>query len=191
MTLTEEQRSFRRVMRQFAETKIAPRAAEIDESGEYPWENFKACTEMELPALGIPETYGGTGADHVTQAIMVEELARVCASTSLTIVISHLGMTPVMNWGSEALKSAYLPRIASGQSQASYCLSEADAGSDVANMKARAVRDGDSYVITGTKYWITNAGISDIYIVFAKTDPNAGHRGISAFVVERDWGIKF
>src|SRR4051812_16669650 len=190
MTLTEEQRSFRDVMRQFAEDKIAPRAAETDESSEFPWENFKACIEMELPALGMPAAYGGSGADHVTHAIMVEELARVCASTSLAILISHLGMTPVMNWGSEELKSTYLPRIASGQSQASYCLSEADAGSDVASMKTRAVRDGDSYVITGTKYWITNAGVSDLYTVFAKTNPEAGHRGISAFVVERDWGIQ-
>jgi alkylation response protein AidB-like acyl-CoA dehydrogenase len=190
MTLTDEQRSFRRVVRQFAEHKIAPRAAEIDESGEYSWENFKAGVEMELPALAIPVEYGGSGADHVTQAIMVEELARVCASTSLMMLISALGMTPVMNWGSDELKHTYLPRVAAGESQASYCLSEPDAGSDVANMKARAVRDGDSYVITGTKYWITNAGISDVYTVFAKTDPDRGHRGISAFVVERDWGIQ-
>ena len=190
MTLTDEQRSFRRVVRQFAEAKIGPHAAEIDETGEYSWENFKACVEMELPALGIPAEYGGSGADHVTQAIMVEELSRVCASTSLMMLISALGMTPVMNWGSEELKQTYLPRIASGASQASYCLSEPDAGSDVANMKARAVRDGDSYVITGSKYWITNAGISDLYTVFAKTDPDAGHRGISAFVVEKDWGVQ-
>src|SRR4051812_26386323 len=127
MMLTEEQRSFREVVRHFAESRIASRAAEVDETGEYPWDNFKACTAMELPALGIPEAYGGSGADHVTQAIMVEELARVCASTSLMMVISHLGMTPVMNWGSEALKKTYLPRIASGESQASYCLSEVDA----------------------------------------------------------------
>jgi len=145
---------------------------------------------MELPALGIPVEYGGAGADHVTQAIMVEELARVCASTALTILISKLGMIPVMNWGSEALKQKYLPRVASGRSQASYCLSEPDAGSDVASMRARADRDGDDYVLSGTKYWITNAGISDIYIVFAKTDPVAGGRGVSAFVVEAGGGIR-
>ena len=135
---------------------------------------------MELPALGIPEAYGGAGADTVTQAIAVEELARVCASTSLTILISKLGMIPVMNWGSEELKRAYMPRVASGEIQASYCLSEADAGSDVAAMRSRAVRDGDDYVLTGSKYWITNAGISDVYIVFAKTDPDGGSRGICA-----------
>jgi alkylation response protein AidB-like acyl-CoA dehydrogenase len=144
---------------------------------------------MELPALGVPEAYGGSGADHVTQALAVEELARVCASTSVTLLISKLGMIPLINWGSEELKRKYLPKVASGEAQASYCLSEADAGSDVAAMRCRAVRDGDSYVLTGTKYWITNAGISDTYTVFAKTDPEAGHRGISCFLVEAEWGV--
>ena len=190
INLTDEQHEFRAVMRQFCEDRIAPRAAEIDRTGEYSWDNFKACVSMELPALGLPTAYGGAGADHVTQAIMVEELARACASTSLMMLISKLGMIPVMNWGSEELKATYLPRVASGESQCSYCLSEADAGSDVAAMKTRAVRDGDDYVITGSKYWITNAGISDLYVVFAVTDPEAGHRGISAFLVEADWGVR-
>jgi alkylation response protein AidB-like acyl-CoA dehydrogenase len=190
INLTDEQRAFRAAMRQFCEDKIAPRAAEVDRRGEYPWDNFEACKAMELPALGLPVEYGGAGADHVTQAIMVEELSRVCASTSLIVLISKLGMIPVMNWGSEDLKRRYLPRVASGASQASYCLSEPDAGSDVASMKTRAVRDGDHYVLTGTKYWITNAGVSDLYTVFAKTDPDAGHRGISCFVVEADWGVQ-
>ncbi len=189
LTLTDEQREFRSVLRQFAEDKIAPRAAEVDARAEYDWPNFHACRAMELPALGLPVDYGGAGADHVTQAIMVEELARVCASTSLTMIISKLGMIPVMLWGSEHLKSTYLPRIASGEWQASYCLSEPDAGSDVAAMKTRAARDGDSYVLSGSKYWITNAGISTTYTVFAKTDPAAGHRGISCFLVEKDWGV--
>ncbi len=188
--LTDVQREFRDTMRRFCEERIAPNAAEADRSGTYPWKSFEACRDLELPSLGVPAEYGGAGADTVTQAIMAEELARVCASTSVTMLISKLGMLPVMNWGSEELKRKYLPRVASGEAQASYCLSEADAGSDVAAMSARAVRDGDSYVITGTKYWITNAGISDTYTVFAKTDPSAGHRGISCFVVEADWGVK-
>ena len=187
--LTDVQREFRATLRSFCEEKVAPHAAEVDRSAEFPWKSFEACKEMELPALGIPEAFGGAGADTVTQAIAVEELARVCASTSLTILISKLGMIPVMNWGSEELKRAYLPRIATGEIQASYCLSEADAGSDVAAMRARAVRDGDEYVLTGSKYWITNAGISDVYIVFAKTDPDAGGRGVSCFLVEKDWGL--
>ena len=187
--LTDVQREFRATLRSFCEEKVAPHAAEVDRTAEFPWKSFEACKEMELPALGIPEAYGGAGADTVTQAIAVEELARACASTSLTILISKLGMIPVMNWGSEELKRAYLPRIASGEIQASYCLSEADAGSDVASMRARAVRDGDEYVLTGSKYWITNAGISDVYIVFAKTDPDAGGRGVSCFLVEKEWGL--
>lgn len=189
ITLTDEQRAFRDVMRRFAEDRIAPNAAEVDRAGAYSWDNFKACASMELPALGIPTAYGGAGADHVTQAIMVEELSRVCASTSLMMLISKLGMIPVMRWGSEELKEKYLPGVASGERQASYCLSEPDAGSDVASMNSRAVRDGGDYVLTGAKAWITNAGISDTYTIFAKTDPSAGHRGISCFVVEADWGI--
>jgi alkylation response protein AidB-like acyl-CoA dehydrogenase len=184
-SLTDDQREFRSVMRQFCEDKIAPRAAEVDRNAEYPWDNFEAVKAMELPALGIPEAYGGSGADHVTQAVMVEELSRVCASTSLIVLISKLGMIPVMNWGSDELKQQYLPRVAAGEIQCSYCLSEPDAGSDVASMKTRAVRDGDDYILNGSKYWITNAGISDTYTVFAKTDPDAGHRGMSCFLVEK------
>ena len=188
--LTDEQRQFRDTMRAFVDERIAPNAAEADRTATYPWKSFEACRELELPSLGVPAAYGGAGADMVTQAIMAEELARGCASTSVTMLISKLGMLPVMNFGSEELKREYLPKIASGEIQASYCLSEADAGSDVAGMRARAVRDGDDYVITGSKYWITNAGISDTYTVFAKTDPDAGSRGVSCFLVEKDWGVK-
>ena len=190
INLTEEQRAFRTSMRQFAEAKIAPHAAEIDRTATYSWENFKACVAMELPALGMPAEYSGTGADHVTQSIMVEELSRVCASTSLMMLISKLSMIPVIRWGSDDLKQRYLPRIATGEIQGSYCLSEPDAGSDVASMKSRAVRDGDDYLLSGTKAWITNAGISDVYTIFAKTDTAAGHRGMSCFVVEKEWGIE-
>jgi len=190
ITLTDEQREFRAVLRQFCDDKIAPRAAEVDRTAEYPWDNYEALKSMEIPALGVPAEYGGAGADNVTQAIMVEELARACASTSLIAMISKLGMIPVMNWASEDLKQRYLPRLAAGEIQCSYCLSEPDAGSDVASMKTRAVRDGDDYILNGTKYWITNAGISDTYTVFAKTDPEGGHRGVSCFVVEKEWGVK-
>src|SRR5689334_3543136 len=109
ITLSDEQRAFREAMRQFCDDKIAPYAAEVDGKGEYRWENFEACRAMELPALGMPIEYGGAGADHVTQAIMVEELSRACASTSLMMLISKLGMIPVMNWGSDELKARYLP----------------------------------------------------------------------------------
>jgi alkylation response protein AidB-like acyl-CoA dehydrogenase len=189
--LTDEQRSFRDVMRSFVDERVAPHAAEYDREQIFPQKSFDACVEMELPSLGVPEAYGGAGADMVTQAIMAEELARGCASTSVTLLISKLGMLPIINFGSEEIKRAYLPRIATGEIQASYCLSEADAGSDVASMRCRAVRDGDDYVLNGSKYWITNAGVSDTYTVFAKTNPEAGGRGISCFLVEQEWGIEF
>ncbi|HEY1762943.1 MAG TPA: acyl-CoA dehydrogenase family protein [Acidimicrobiales bacterium] len=188
--LTDEQRSFRDVMRGFVDEQVAPNAARYDREQAFPQDSFEACVKMELPSLGIPEAYGGAGADMVTQAIMAEEIARGCASTSVTMLISKLGMLPVMNFATEELKQKYLPRIATGEMQASYCLSEADAGSDVASMRCSAVRDGDDYVLNGSKYWITNAGVSDLYTVFAKTDPSAGGRGISCFLVEKEWGIE-
>jgi len=188
--LSDTHRAFRASLRKFAEDRVAPHAAAADRDAAFPQASFDACRELELPALGIPEAYGGAGADMITQAIMAEEIARVCASMAVTLLISKLSMLPVMNWAGEDLKRTYLPRIASGACQASYCLSEADAGSDVASMRTRAVRDGDDYVLTGAKHWITNAGVSDTYTVFAVTDPEAGRRGISCFLVEADWGVQ-
>ena len=189
-SLSETQRQFRDTLRAFCDERIAPQAAETDRAGQFPWKSYEACREMELPALGLPSRFGGTEADSVTQALVIEELARVCASTSLALAVTKLGMLPLLNWGSEELCRRYVPRVASGDAQASYALSEADAGSDVAALRCRAVRDGDSYVLTGTKTWITNAGVSDTYTVFAKTDPAAGRRGISCFLVEAEWGVK-
>jgi alkylation response protein AidB-like acyl-CoA dehydrogenase len=190
-SLTPEQKQFQAMMKSFVDARIAPVAAEYDRSQSYPWAAFEACKEIELPALGIPEAYGGAGADMVTQAIMAEELARGCASTSVTMLISKLGMLPVMNFGSEELRAHYLPKVAAGEIQSSYCLSEADAGSDVAAMRCRADRDGDAYILNGSKYWITNAGISDTYTVFATVEPGSGYRGVTAFLVEKDWGVQF
>ncbi|MDO8362239.1 MAG: acyl-CoA dehydrogenase family protein [Actinomycetota bacterium] len=189
ITLTDEQRAFRDVLRQFCEEKIAPNAAELDRTGEYNWANWQALQSMELTGLGYPAEYGGSGASTVDQAILAEELARVCASTSLSILVNKLGMLPVINFGSEALKAKYIPRIASGESQCSYGLSEPDAGSDVASMTTKAVRDGDDWLISGTKCWITNAGISDLYTIFARTSPDR-HKGITAFLVEAEWGVQ-
>ena len=190
ITLAQEQKEFRAAIRQLAEERIAPRAAELDATGDFPWDSFKDCVAMELTGLNIAPEYGGSGADHVTQAVMIEELARVCGSTSLMMGINGLSTTPIVNWASHELKTRYLTRIATGESQGSYCLSEVDAGSDVAAMTTKAVRDGDSYVLNGRKQWITNAGVSDVYVVFAKTDPAAGARGLSCFVVTRDMGLK-
>jgi alkylation response protein AidB-like acyl-CoA dehydrogenase len=190
-SLTPEQKQFQQMMKSFVDDRIAPHAAEYDRTQSYPWKAFEACKEIELPSLGIPEEYGGAGADMVTQAIMAEELARGCASTSVTMLISKLGMLPVMNFASEELKRHYLPKVATGEIQSSYCLSEADAGSDVAAMRCRADRDGDSYILNGSKYWITNAGISDTYTVFATVNPGSGYKGVTAFLVEKDWGVEF
>jgi alkylation response protein AidB-like acyl-CoA dehydrogenase len=183
--LSDEYLELRESLRRLAETRIAPNAAAADENAEYPWDSWNAWREAGFAGLAFPEEYGGQGGGILAHALAVEEVARVCASSSLFTFISKLGMTPVLDHGSEALKQQYVPRVASGEYQASYCLSEADAGSDVSGMRTRAVRDGDSYVLTGQKLWITNAGVSDLYLVFAKTDPDAGHRGISCFVVDR------
>jgi alkylation response protein AidB-like acyl-CoA dehydrogenase len=189
ITLTDEQREFRAVVRQFAADKIAPLAADADRDAAYSWPAFHALKSMELTALSYPVEYGGSGASLVDQAIAAEELARVDASTSLMFLISKLGLLPVLNFGSEELKRTYVPRVAAGDSQASYALSEPDAGSDVASMTTRAVRDGDGWVITGTKCWITNAGVSDLYTVFARTSEER-HTGITAFLVEEAWGVQ-
>ena len=182
--LSEEHEAFRVAVRRFAEKEIAPHAAEADEKEAYPRASFDAYRDSGFVRSIYPAQYGGDDGDTLTYALLVEEIARVCASSSLFALISRLGITALLLHGSEELKTRYVPRIASGEWQASYCLSEPNAGSDVAAMSTRAVRDGDRYVLTGRKAWITNAGVSDLYTVFAKTDPAAGHRGISAFVVE-------
>jgi alkylation response protein AidB-like acyl-CoA dehydrogenase len=166
---------------------VLPHAAGADEREEYPWASFEAYRDSGLVRTFYPEAQGGDGGDLLTTAVLVEELARVCAATALFALISRLATSPIVRYGSDDLRTRYVTRVASGEIQASYCLSEPDAGSDVASLKTRAVRDGDHYVLTGRKAWVTSAGISDIYTVFASTDPAAGHRGISAFVVEREW----
>ena len=188
-SLNEEQRAFRNMMHGFVDEQIAPNAAHYDREASFPQKSYDACVKMDLPSLQIPAEYGGAGADMVTQAIMAEEISRGCASTGVTILISKLGMLPIMNFASEEIKHQYLPRIATGEIQASYCLSEADAGSDVASMRTRAVKDGDDWILNGSKYWITNAGVSDTYTVFASTDPEAKGRGITCFLVEKSWPV--
>ncbi len=189
--ITEEHGELRRAIRRWAEAAVAPHAAEVDGDARFPHEAFKSYVAEGWVRMQYPERYGGDGADAISCGILVEEMARVCASSALTALISKLCVTPVIEWGSEDLRSRYVPHIASGQWQGSYCLSEPDAGSDVAAMKTTARRDGDQYMLNGTKCWITNAGVSDLYTVFAKTDPDRGARGISCFVVERDWGVEF
>jgi alkylation response protein AidB-like acyl-CoA dehydrogenase len=183
--LPDEYEDLRASVRRLAEDRIAPNAALADEREEYPWASWEAWRAGGFAGLAFPEEFGGQGAGMLAHAIAVEEVARVCGSSSLFTFISKLGMTPVMRHGSPDLQTRYVKRVAAGECQASYCLSETGAGSDVAGMQTRAVRDGDHYVLNGRKAWITNAGVSDFYTVFGKTNPEAGHRGISAFVVEK------
>jgi len=183
--LPDEYVELRESVRRLADEHIAPNAAGADEREEYPWASWSAWRDAGFAGLAFPEAYGGQGGGILAHAIGVEEVARVCASSSLFTFISKLAMTPVLDHGSDELKQKYVTRVAAGECQASYCLSEADAGSDVSGMRTRAVRDGDHYVLTGRKLWVTNAGVSDFYTVFAKTDPAAEHRGISCFVVEK------
>ncbi len=183
--LPDEYVELRESVRRLADEHIAPNAAAADEREEYPWASWNAWRDAGFAGLAFPEAYGGQDGGILAHAIAVEEVARVCASSSLFTFISKLAMTPVLDHGSEALKQRYVTRVAAGECQASYCLSEADAGSDVSGMSTRAVRDGEHYLLTGRKLWITNAGVSDFYTVFAKTDPASAHRGVSCFVVEK------
>ena len=184
--LGEEHTMLRESVRELAEDKIAPRAAETDETGEFPWDVYEALRKADLHAVHIPEDYGGAGADSIATAIVIEEVARACAASSLIPAVNKLGTMPLLLSASEELKREVLPPVASGEALFSYALSEREAGSDAAAMRTRAVRDGDTYLLNGTKAWITNAGVSTYYTVMASTDPSKGANGISAFVVHKD-----
>src|SRR4051812_30830913 len=190
--LSEEHRAIREAVRDLCEAKVAPYAAEVDEESRYPEEAAKALQQADFHAPHVPEEYGGAGADALATVLVIEEVARACASSSLIPAVNKLGSLPVQIAGSEELKKHYLGRLAAGEGGFSYCLSEPDAGSDAAGMKTRAVRDGDHWVLNGVKRWITNAGVSEYYTVMAVTDPEKRSRGISAFVVEKsDEGVSF
>ncbi|MBB5777353.1 acyl-CoA dehydrogenase family protein [Nonomuraea jabiensis] len=188
----EEHDMLRETVRALADEKIAPQAAAADETEEFPWEVYKALVAADFHAVHIPEQFGGAGADALATVIVIEEVARACASSSLIPAVNKLGTVPLLLSASQELNARYLPAVARGEAMFSYALSEPEAGSDAASMKTRAVRDGDDYVLNGTKMWITNAGVSEYYTVMAVTDPSAGARGISAFVVEKsDEGVSF
>src|SRR2546421_4313710 len=184
--LSEEHEAIRDAVRALCEGKVAPNAAAADETGEFPQASYDALRAGDFHAPHIPVEYGGAGADALATAIVIEEVARVCAASSLIPAVNKLGTVPLLLAGVEELKQKYLPPVARGEAMFSYALSEPEAGSDAAAMKTRAVRDGDTYVLNGTKRWITNAGISAYYTGIAVTDPSRGADGISAFVVEED-----
>jgi alkylation response protein AidB-like acyl-CoA dehydrogenase len=190
--LSEEHQEIRKAIREICDAKIAPAAAAADEEARYPQEAHDALVETEFFAPHVPEAYGGVGADALATVLVIEEIARADVSASLIPAVNKLGSLPVQIGGSEELKKKYLGKLAAGEGNFSYCLSEPDAGSDAANQKTRAVRDGDFWVLNGVKRWITNAGVSEYYTVLAVTDPDKRSKGISAFVVEKsDEGVSF
>jgi alkylation response protein AidB-like acyl-CoA dehydrogenase len=186
-SIPQDHLEFRETIRQIARERIAPRAAEIDEKAEYPHDLRQLLAEHDVLGLPFDTEHGGTGTGTLMLNMAVEEIAKACASTALIVMIQELGTLPIKLFGSEELKQRFLPRCASGEWSPAFALSEPEAGSDPGGMRTRAVRDGDEWVIDGTKNWITNLGIADFYVVFAVTDRDAGHsHGITAFVVEAD-----
>jgi alkylation response protein AidB-like acyl-CoA dehydrogenase len=184
--LTDEQREIRELVRTIARERIAPRAAEIDESHEFPWDVVELYRENDIFGLFFEEEHGGLGTGTLLALIAIEEVSKVCATSGLILAVQELGSLGLKLAGSEEQKQQYLPKLASGEWLCAYALTEAGSGSDSAAMRTTAKRDGDEYVLNGSKRFITNAGVANLYTVFAKTDPGGGHAGISAFLVEGD-----
>lgn len=184
--LTEEQQMLKKMVRDFAENEVEPTAAERDEEERFDRNIFDQMSELGLTGIPWPEEYGGIGSDFVSYAIAVEELSRVCASTGVTLS-AHISLAswPIYTFGNKEQKENFLTRLATGEALGAYALSEPGAGSDVSSMRTQAKKDGDDYILNGNKVWITNGGVADIYLVFAKTNQDAGHKGISAFIVEK------
>jgi alkylation response protein AidB-like acyl-CoA dehydrogenase len=184
--LTPEQRELRDGVRQLARDRIAPRAAEIDESHEFPWDVVELFRENDIFGLFFEERYGGLGTGTLLALIAIEEVSKVCATSGLILAVQELGSLGIKLAGTDEQKERWLPKLASGESLCAYALTESGSGSDSAAMRTTARLDGDEYVLNGSKRFITNAGVARVYTVFAKTDPEQGHSGISAFVVEAD-----
>ena len=184
--LSEEHEMLRQFVREFTESQLAPNAAEVDDKGVFAQQQYDALVEAGFAAPGIPEQYGGDGADAIASAIIMEEVARVCASSSTVISSNELGTVPLLKYGSEEQRKRYLSEVASGKALFGYALSEADAGSDPAALKCRADEDGDSFVLNGVKAWVTEAGEAKYLVIFAVTDPDDPRHRISALMVHAD-----
>lgn len=185
--LSDEQRMIRDLARDFAEKEILPLAEEYDQSGEFPWPVVRKAQETEMMNLNVPEEYGGPELGVLEECIVNEELAYACSGIHTALMLNSMAAWPILLAGSEEQKQAYLPRLTERGELAAYALTEPDAGSDVAGIKSRAIRKGDEYILNGSKAWLTNSPVSSFYVVFAKTDPEARHKGISCFVVDREW----
>lgn len=186
LSLSNDQLMVRNMAREFAQKELEPKAAEVDEKGEFPHEAIKKMAELGLLSMTIPEQYGGAGFDFLSLAIAIEEISRGCGSTGvITAVHNSLACWPIVNWGTDTQKQKYLPKMATGELLGAFGLTEPNAGSDPVAMETTAVLKGDHYVLNGCKRFITNGGVAGVYVVFAKTDPTAGSKGITAFIVER------
>jgi alkylation response protein AidB-like acyl-CoA dehydrogenase len=187
-SLTEEQVIIRDTLRQFVASEVLPGAGEMDRSGQFPSRALKGLSELGLLGMTIPEVHGGAGLDSLTAAIAIEELARGSASLAVTVSVSNsVCAGPIVRYGTEEQKNRYLSRLARGEILGGFSLTEADSGSDAAALRTRAVRKGDLYLLTGDKAWVTNVQMGSLFVVLAVTDPAKGSRGISAFLVERDF----
>src|SRR5271156_5104586 len=187
-SLNSDQILIRDTVRQFMEAEMRPVLREYERADKFPAEQIRKLGELGCCGMLVPEEWGGAGTDTVSYAVMLEEVARVCASTAVVIsVTSSVGGLPLWKHGTDEQKKKYLPRLSRGEILGGFCLTEPGAGSDAAAIQTRAVRSGDQYLLTGTKSWVTNGGVSGVYTVFAKTDPTAGARGITAFLVEPDF----
>jgi butyryl-CoA dehydrogenase len=186
LDLTEEQQLLQKSVRDFAEAEVKPHAKEIDETGRFPRDNFEKAAELGLTGVAVPENYGGAGMDHVNYAIVIEEISRVCASTGVILSVQNsLYCDPILRFGTEEQKQKFLVPFARGEKIGCYALTEPQAGSNAAALTTKAIRKGDSYVINGTKAWITNGGAADAAIVYVNTQPEKGEKGITALVVEK------
>ena len=185
--LNEEQRLIRDMVRDFARTEIAPRAAEIDRTREFPMDSFRKCAELNLTGMMVPEEWGGAGLDAISYVLAIEELSRACASTGVIISVNNsLYCDPVQRYGTDQQKERWLKPFALGQKLGCYCLTEPHAGSDAASLRTIAVQDGDTWVLNGSKIFVTNGIAADAAIIFTNTDRSKGHRGVTAFLVDRE-----
>src|SRR5947209_1928712 len=185
--INEEEQALIAAIHEIALERVAPRAAEIDHTGEFPWDMKELLAQQDILAMPFPSEYGGIGASELAIVMAIEELSRHCATTGLLLAVQQLGSTPILLAGNEQQKRKYLPSLASGEWMAAYGLTEAGSGSDAAAMRTMAVPRGDKYILNGSKRFITNGGLAHVNSIFAITDPEIGTRGISAFIVEKDF----
>jgi len=191
--LTEEQKAFKSMVREFVEKELKPKASEIDKEGEFPWDIIKKMGKLGLMGMTVPQEYGGAGIDRVSYMLALEEIARVCGSTAITVEAHNsLGVGHIYEKGTEEQRRKYLPMLTSGEHIAAWALTEPNAGSDAASIQTTAILEGDEWVINGTKHFITSGSIASVVVVMAKTDKSKGAKGISAFIVEKGTpGLKY